>query len=299
MEKTEQVLRMKFDGQLHQVDSNTFVTSLIGLSEIIKQVNSEMNPGAIVDIKINALEKGSFIAVISTAISATANLLPTIVSNASNTITVVQGIYNLRKFLKGDKPKETRVLENGKIEIKDNNGNLTIVNSTTYNIYTSNPTIHKAITGQFSALQEDPSVQSFELSTEDNDKESFIVDKMDFRDLSIVKNNILDQDKKIEQIIAELTMNKLIFETNQTRKWEFYYNGNKISANIIDNDFFKRIDSGEAFAKGDRLRVELNVCKMLDKTVNVYVIESYTVTKILEHIKRPENPSLFDSPSKE
>lgn len=61
--------------------------------------------------------------------------------------------------------------------------------------------------------------------------------------------------------------------------------------------FLNVLYSGESFAKGDRLRVELNICKMLDKTVNVYVIESYTVTKILEHIQRPEAPNLFDTQS--
>ncbi len=292
MEKTEDILRMKFDGQLHQVDSNTFISSLIGLTEVIKQVNSELNPGTVVNIKINALEKGSFIAEIATAILVTAPALPQILDTTCNTFDVVKGIYQLRKFLKGGKP-EAVTTEGNKIVIKDNHGNITITDSVTYNIYESNPTIHKAITGQFVALQEDPSVEGFHLLDKEN-KEIFSAEKTDFNDLAVLKDAI-SQDRKIEQVVAELTISKLIFENSQTRKWEFYYKGIKISANIIDNDFFKRIDGGEAFAKGDRLRVELTIQKTLDKSVNVYAIESYTVTKILEHVSRPEEPSLFES----
>ncbi len=294
MEKTEQVIRMKFDGQLHQVDSNTFISSLIGLSEVIKQVNSEINPGTAVNIKINALEKGSFIAEIATIVMPALSMLPQIVSTADGTLGIVKGIYELRKFLKGEKPQSTVNFEGG-VKIQDTKGNVYVTNQATFNIYNSNPTIHKAITGQFSALQEDPSVEGFHLLDKDN-KEVFSAEKSEFNDLAVLKDSI-SEDKKIEQVVAELTISKLIFENSQTRKWEFYYKGNRISANMIDNDFFKRIDAGEQFAKGDRLRVELTIQKILDHSVNVYVIELYTVTKILEHVRRPEESSLFDSPS--
>ncbi|MFA7676515.1 MAG: hypothetical protein WCY28_03875, partial [Candidatus Shapirobacteria bacterium] len=76
------------------------------------------------------------------------------------------------------------------------------------------------------------------------------------------------------------------------RKWEFYHSGNRISANILDENFFNKIDTGESFAKGDQLKADLQITQIFDESIGTYVNESYAVIKVDEHIKRAEQPVL-------
>ena len=69
----------------------------------------------------------------------------------------------------------------------------------------------------------------------------------------------------------------------------------KIKAKIDDPDFQKRIDSGEAFAKGDILEADLKINQKWDETVQTYVNKSFVVSRIVRHLRRENNQSkLFD-----
>ena len=87
-----------------------------------------------------------------------------------------------------------------------------------------------------------------------------------------------------------LNIVRLSFDKSQ--KWEFYYDGNKITAKINDVDFLLKIDSGETFAKGDSLEVELEILQEFDQTVNTYVNKSYKINRIIRHIPRPPQGKL-------
>ncbi len=60
------------------------------------------------------------------------------------------------------------------------------------------------------------------------------------------------------------------------------------------DDFYEAINKGEKFAKGDQLEAELEIRQILDETVNAYINKSYKISRILRHIPRPEQTSLFD-----
>jgi len=80
---------------------------------------------------------------------------------------------------------------------------------------------------------------------------------------------------------------------NRNQKWEFYFEGNKISAKITDDtEFLKRIDSGEQFAKGDSLEVEIEIRQEFDKSVNTFVNKSYKINRVIRHIPRPPQSRL-------
>ena len=93
--------------------------------------------------------------------------------------------------------------------------------------------------------------------------------------------------KKIITQPATLNIFKLVWDNK--RKWEFYWRGDKISAKIIDETFFKNIDKGEQFAKGDLLEVELQITQIFDKSVNTFINDnnSYQIAKVIHHIPRP------------
>ncbi len=85
---------------------------------------------------------------------------------------------------------------------------------------------------------------------------------------------------------ASLTVVKILFEEN--KKWDFVYNGNKISARITDAFFNDKIDKSEIrFAKGDRLVGDLVIQQTWDEEYRAWVNKSYAITTIREFYQAP------------
>ena len=63
----------------------------------------------------------------------------------------------------------------------------------------------------------------------------------------------------------------------------------------MDPNFYKLIDKGEAFAKGDTLEVELQINQLFEESVNTFINKSYQVNRIIDHYKRAEQKKInFD-----
>ncbi|MGI6514845.1 MAG: hypothetical protein ACOX3D_10905 [Syntrophomonadales bacterium] len=107
-------------------------------------------------------------------------------------------------------------------------------------------------------------------------------------------NELLETNEEV--IIEEnvdLSVLKLVFKRN--RKWEFIYNGMKISAYIDDDGFWARVDRGESFRKGDIIKADLEITRVFDEEVNTHVNMRYKVIKVYFSGEGdvPEQPSLF------
>jgi len=278
----QETLTIKFDGQNHQVDVQTFVYSVLNFTTVIKETNKK-NGGNPININIKAPEKGSLLVdLVTNAINNQTLLNATTI--LSSTIVIVGGVYQLHKFISGKKTKEVKSENGSTIITLEDNSTLTIAENI-YNIYNSTPAIPDSISKNFSALSEDPAVTNFEVFR--NGKEKIIeVAKEDYARMSI-KQQIETENSRTIVESANLYIYKVVFEKTD-RKWEFYYNGNKISANLFDEEFFKLIDQGESFSKGDQLKVDLQVTQVFDESIGTYVNQSHAVLKVYEHIKRSE-----------
>ncbi|PJC81129.1 hypothetical protein CO009_00225 [Candidatus Shapirobacteria bacterium CG_4_8_14_3_um_filter_35_11] len=281
-----ETLTIKFDGQWHQVDVQTFVYSVVNFATVVKEANRK-NGGQPISINVKATEKGSLLI----------DLVATTVNNQTllngltmlaGTIAIVGGLYKFHKFISGKKVKETKTEKAQTTIFLDDGSTLTIAENI-YNTYISTPAISDSISQNFSALTEDPAVTNFEVIQ--NGTEKIIeVGKQDFGRMSI-KQQIDIENSRVTTESAILHIYKVVFEKTD-RKWEFYYNGNRISANILDEDFFDLIDKGESFAKGDQLKSDLQITKIYDESVGTYVNQSYAVIKVHEHVKRIEPQEL-------
>jgi len=278
----QETLTIKFDGQNHQVDVQTFVNSVLNFVIVIKEANKK-NGGNPININIKAPKKGSLLVdLVTNAINN-----PTLLNGTTilaSTIVIVGGVYGLHKFISGKKTKEVKT-GNGTTTITlEDNSTLTIADNV-YNIYMTTPAISDSISKNFSALSEDPAVTNFEVLR--NGKEKIIeVSKEDYARMSI-KQQIDTENSRTIVESANLYIYKVVFEKTD-RKWEFYHSGDRISANIFDEEFFKLIDKGESFSKGDQLKVDLQVTQIFDESIGTYVNQSHAVLKVYEHIKRSE-----------
>ena len=53
--------KLRFDGEQHQLDANVLISSLIHTTAIIQETNTFLDSGKKIEIKVKALEKGSFL----------------------------------------------------------------------------------------------------------------------------------------------------------------------------------------------------------------------------------------------
>lgn len=285
--KDQTDFKIVFDGDLHQVDANTLINSLFHITAIIQEFNNEINrefsTNKKIETKINAFSEGSFevhLEIISGFSEAISELLTS--QNIQTTAAIIAGlvgVLQLKRFLKGKEPKNVEKKGDTVTIEGENNARITI-DKRTYNIYNHNTVVNESISKNFETLDNDPSISAFEIS---GNKE-INIPKEEFHDLA--RHNLLLEESQNIEIDHEAKLNivKVVFEENY--KWQFYYKGNKISANISDKKFYNRIDDGERFSKGDILICELQINKIFDKTANTYVNKSYQINNVQQHIPR-------------
>jgi hypothetical protein len=293
----ENDFKIKFDGQQHQVDANVLISSLIHTTTIIQQINNHFNSGKKVEIKVKALEKGSFlihIELLETAIDTLKNLFTKEnIEFAGAVIGGLVGLIELKKFLSDKEPTEKIEQGNTVIIINQNNERL-IIDSTIYELYDKNITIKDALTQNFDVLNNDPAIEAFEI-TDKHEKPYIRIEKEDFASMA-TKSSIIQEGER--QIVEASTLHVIRVSFEKDLKWDFYNKGSKITAKINDPGFYELIDKGEAFAKGDILEVELQINQKYDDSVVTWVTKSYVITKIIRHIKRGEQQRInFNSES--
>ena len=283
--------KIKFDGQQHQVDANVLVSSLIHTTTVVQEVNRYLNSGKKIEIKVKALEKGSFlchIELVETTLDSLKNLLTKEnIEVAAAIIGSVVGLIELKKFLKGKKAKEVKE-EGSKTKITNKDGNVLIIENATFNIYENSPLVKDALSQNFEVLNNDPAITGFEI-TDKNEKPLVRVDKKEFVELAQMSEDVEEGERKV---IEAATVNIVRVSFEENLKWDFYYRGIKISAKIADPDFYKLIDKGESFAKGDVMEVELQIKQRFEESVNTFVTKSYQVNKIIRHLSRNEQQKL-------
>ncbi|MDR0801593.1 hypothetical protein [Fluviicola sp.] len=283
--------KIKFDGQAHQVDAQVLISSLIHTTTIIQELNKHLDSGKKIEIKVKALEKGSFLIhleLLETTLESLKNIFTKEnIIVASSIITGLVALIELKKHLKGKSPKEIKRKDSTTIIINGDNNQLSI-DSNIYQIYESDTVINDALSQNFDTIDQDPAIAAFEI-TDEKEKPYVRVERSDFKDLS-QKIEIIDENKKT--IIENTRLNIVRLSFEEGLKWDFYYRGNKISAKITDPNFQKLIDNGESFAKGDILEVELQINQIFDSSVNTYINKSYQVNRIIQHYNRDEQQKI-------
>ncbi|MDD5617467.1 MAG: hypothetical protein PHG69_00060 [Candidatus Omnitrophica bacterium] len=279
-------IEIKFGGELHEINIDLLVESLISYSLVTQEVAAYIAPGSTVNIKVKAPKEGSFTIILDLI---TENV-PSLFTHenlqlATNLVVVVGGLYGLKKWLstKG-KPEVVKEKENESIEIRNKNGSI-VFDKRVYNIYQNSVNTRENLRKTFTKLKEEEEISDFSIKDLDEEKQIFYVDKTDFEKMASDTDEIEQEKQKITKEKQELSLFKVVFRENY--KWEFYYQGNKIYASLDDVEFFERIEKGEvAFRSGDRLIVDLEIEQVFNEAANTFINNSYIITKVVQHIPR-------------
>lgn len=279
-------MEIKFGGDLHEIDVDLLIESLVSYSSVTQESAAYLSPGIKVNIKIKAPREGSFIILLN-LIAENANdlFIRENIALTSEIIAIVGGLYGLKKWIaKNGKPETVKPNEDNSIEISNSNGNIT-VNQSVYNIYQENPRVRENLRNTFSKLKERGEITDFSIRDVDSETDIFQVNKEDFASMASDDDEIEQKKQEVSKENQELSVFKVVFKENY--KWEFYYQGVKIYASIKDDEYFKKIERGEiAFRSGDKLIVNLNIEQVFNESANTFVNDSYYIVKVVKHIPR-------------
>ena len=144
-------------------------------------------------------------------------------------------------------------------------------------------------------MEEDPSVTDFGLARGLHEPELIgIIPRSDFALLArLGQSELSPEPNKFKDERTNVTVLKIVFEKGN-RKWQFVWNGFKISAPITDDEFFTKLASREyVFAQGDVLDVTLRIYQTMDSLNNVLINDHYEVIKVHGLVVVPKQQPLF------
>lgn len=104
--------------------------------------------------------------------------------------------------------------------------------------------------------------------------------QLELQGQTIPNEKIIDED-------TTLVIVGLNFEPGA--RWQFMYNGFKISMIVKDDALMQKINEGERFGKGDAIKVKLRRIQRYNKNYRTYENKSYKIIEFYEHVI-PQKP---------
>lgn len=284
---------IRFEGETHQMEAFTLIDFLTHYCATICRIGDMLNDGSRkLTVKVNALSKGSFLI----DLSITETILQSLFSSNAVTfpasvVTIAQGVTCIYRKLKGRPVKDIEeVCEiEGMVELENSTAGSKVTLKQVVKAY-NDKAVRKAISASYKTLREDEGVEGVRMGF--NGKEGESVGRDEFEGLCYDDFDTEDGGK--ERIVTEeavLTIQSLSFDS--AKKWVFLRDGKRL-AMTIDEKLAKRVEDGERFGKGDRLRVRMEVTLSPLGEIDGYCDKAYRMLECKEHIPATRQGSLFD-----
>jgi len=269
----------------HKINAKTFAESLISLTNSIKSANSIINPGFEIEIIVESTEIGSFKVNTKTIYNSLSSIFSK--DNIKNIVLgiIASVIYDLSK------PSEKiNIIVNTNEFIIEKGNERIILPKEAQNYYDSiknSESIRKNLQDTFKTLQDDKQIDniSFDFTSTKKNPE-FNIDRNSFSDIIATLNAEPEEDKQ-EKIVPNTNVSiiRAILEKS-SRRWQFVWNGIRISAPVTDDNFYADFNSHKIkVAPGDALNVDLKLILKKDKESGLYINFDYEVIKVHNHIE--------------
>jgi hypothetical protein len=276
----------------HDVSVVTAVSSLLSIADILKEIGSATGKEK-VDVNIRAPQPGSVLFdIVLFALAANTNQLIQLANSALDIAKMFLSIWDVAKTMGGERPGAVSVETrdgNTVTQVVGQKGNTYVFNGDVHigvNLLASNPVVQKGVKniGEVGKKDDDLDYLSFVLDSAESKLEKADFDTLEKVGEEMDLHEITDED-------AQLTIIRPSFD--QKLKSDFYYQGSRITCSIQDAEFYKEIDGGKKFAKGDVLESKLIIRQKLDPAVNIYINHSYILAKVKKHIPRNDQTKLL------
>jgi hypothetical protein len=288
----------KYNGEIDFIDINTLLTTQIHFVSIINEVQRNIFPEIDLKINVEAPKKGSFIFQQIFEWTANSDIFTKdkveYLSNLGGVVTsimvVVGSLYELFKFLKGRKAEKIEDEGNGKIKIKNNEGDILIVENVIFNLYTSNQSLNDAFRKQAEALENDINVEGIQIINQDKNEIIVDVKRDSFNDFTnnneYINSSIIEKPKPSIRLFIKKPD---LFPKTDKVTWEFIYDGRNIRAIITDSSFIDKINNGLRVGQGDCMVVDLIIIAEYDKRFNTHIDKKYEIPNVISIEEKPNN----------
>ena len=273
---------LHFETQRHQLNAYALATSLVGLAEAVREASLLLNPGYSVEVVVEALDQGSFEAVVKTIFSKTNSVFAQEAAKA-----IIYGVIASYIFLKMSGPSEPVIIVNDNSVIVEYGDTKLIVPR---NVYEATKQVEKskrfegAIGQVFRGAESDTTVTSLRFDPPGGRWPGPKVPRDHFGIFEV--QSVTEDGDKVVIEYAHLEISRAILARGK-RKWEFYWRGVKISAPVTDQLFYDKFFARKVtIAPGDVLRAAVRITQRQDPDSGIYINRSYEVIEVLEHLPR-------------
>ncbi|MBN8734777.1 MAG: hypothetical protein J0H27_00750 [Xanthomonadales bacterium] len=287
----EDSLVLHFEVEQRRINAYTLASTLIAIADAAKAANAAINPGYELEVVVEAISAGSFRATIRALYSKRG------IFAAQALASIALGIvtsYIYERTLAVDNTVKIEVTTD---EVVVQRGNDRVI--VPRNVYdaTRQAEKHKSFTSSVSrvlgSIAKDDNVIGLGLLP--NPKSStpeIIIPRSSMLAASLQDDDI--QHDRVVTEIADLQIVKAILDKSK-RKWEFMWRGFKISAPVIDDQFYKDFFAHNiTIAPGDVLNVTLHILQQRDEDTGIYRNVGYEVVTVHSHTPRVTQMRLAD-----
>ena len=235
-----------------------------------------------VKAEVTAFKHGSFgTDLLFEVVGAAAAMLP-ILPDIVSVATTVKESLELYRFLKGEEPQKIENREDNSVNVTNNSGNIIVINRPSLQL-TLDPKAGKAAAQFIGEALSKAGVDSIDISSD-----GVKIVQATTND-AIYYHPIGDEDTVTESV----TRMGLVIETlsfKDGNKWRMWNGAESLLYAMEDEDFVGRVNSGEAFRKGDILICEVRVKQT--KAGGALKLQR-AIIKVHDHKVGPDQPPLI------
>ncbi|AMD01602.1 hypothetical protein [Halomonas chromatireducens] len=281
-----------FGGEPKRINAYTLASSLVSIADAVKAANTLINPGYDVEVVVEAFGEGSFKAKVRTLYSGASNLF-----SAENLKTITLSVvaaYVYQQTLSPD--QEINVVVNTAEVIVEQGDNKIIVPRDVHDCVKEVEKSEKftqSIGKTFEAVEKDKNIESMGFMPSFDDEIPIILIPRARFGLISAPPEVEDNQREVLEV-ADLHILRAILERGK-RKWEFVWRGIKISAPVLDQQFFDDFFAHKIMiAPGDSIEVRLRIYQSRDQDTGIFTNNRYEVVEVLRHIPRMKQVALHD-----
>jgi hypothetical protein len=300
----------KLGGDVEGIDVFKLSPILLSVGELLKESNKLANPlGKDIGIQIKPFRQGSFI--IDIVLFAQNNLQQIIQFISRDDVRQIKellewlglisggtmGVIQLVQKLKG-KPNKVERISPNEIKYISKDGSEFIVNEKVHKLY-NDPTIRRSFRSSFYEPFQEEGISEIKCFIHENDteqseivvteEEAILFEEFSLRE-DLLPEETLPKVREEEKVI-ELLILKAVFEKG--RKWDFIWNGIKISGFIEDEKFYKKLsDRNIGIYQGDQIKARVRIFQELNDA-NLYENKAYKIIEVLDYIQAPIQGSIL------
>jgi hypothetical protein len=266
-----------FGGLTNEIDALTFANALIGVTGAFREISRQISPELDVEVLVDGVGPGSFRAKLRTSAKSAGRLF------ATGAVNVALGVLASVIYDKIADHKQEIIVQGDVVIIQQGNDRI-ILPKAIWDEKQRLPNpgrVDRHVSKTFKAVEDDPAITDFGFFRHLKDDQPLtLVPRGLFPVLAEPSGEDRDGRRSLDER-ASLTVVKAVFERGG-RKWEFVWNGLKISAPITDASFFDRLASRQIWlAQGDQMDAVLRIHQRFDDVSGVYINERYEIAEVL------------------